>query len=241
MLGGLIHRGFSAGKEGGSPAVIQPLSVTENGQYEAPKGVDGFNPVIVDVSGSGDISRLDLLNSAVTLGEITPVDLWTVKIKWSKNALGGSCSTTATGINVYFTTYWACFYKNGEFKFAEPISGVTQAVDRLAYNYLSDGSMYVSFKTEYSNVSIGTITGITTKRTPLTIEYANVMYHEHMIWYDQYGNITSESEYDGSYESFSSNEVIFRNYHIAICRSDRENYNNDIIEFISDLWGNWSN
>ena len=228
-------------EEGGSPAVIQSLSVTQNGRYDAPAGVDGFNPVIVDVSGSGDISRLDLLNSAVTLGEITPVDLWTVKIKWSKNALGGSCSTVATGINVYFTTYWACFYKNGEFKFAEPISGVTQAVDRLTYNYLSDGSMYVGYKCEYSNVSIGTITGITTKRTPLTIEYANVMYHEHMIWYDQYGNITSESESDGSYDTISNDKVIFKDYYTAICRSDRENYNNDIMEFISDLWGNWSN
>ena len=48
MLGGLIHRGFSSGKEGGSP-VIQSLSVTQNGRYEAPEGVDGFNPAIVNV------------------------------------------------------------------------------------------------------------------------------------------------------------------------------------------------
>lgn len=34
---------------GGSPAVIQSLTVTQNGRYEAPKGVDGFNPVIVNV------------------------------------------------------------------------------------------------------------------------------------------------------------------------------------------------
>ena len=196
--------------------------------------------IMMSGGGGGDISRLDLLNSAVTLGEITPVDLWTVKIKWSKNALGGSCSTTATGISVYFTTYWACFYKNGEFKFAEPISGASK-VDRLSYKYLSDGSMYVTDETEYSNVSIGTITGITTRRTPLSIEYANVTFHEHSIWYDQYGNITSESESDGSYDTISNDKVIFKDYYTAICRSDRENYNNDIMEFISDLWGNWSN
>lgn len=34
---------------GGGAAVIQSLSVTQNGPYEAPKGVDGFNPVIVNV------------------------------------------------------------------------------------------------------------------------------------------------------------------------------------------------
>ena len=29
--------------------VIQPLKVTENGKYPVPEGVDGFNPVTVDV------------------------------------------------------------------------------------------------------------------------------------------------------------------------------------------------
>ena len=33
----------------GGSGVIQSLSVTQNGPYEAPKGVDGFNPVIVNV------------------------------------------------------------------------------------------------------------------------------------------------------------------------------------------------
>lgn len=37
---------------GGSP-VINPLSVTENGTYTAPSGVDGYSPVTVNVSGGG--------------------------------------------------------------------------------------------------------------------------------------------------------------------------------------------
>ncbi len=37
---------------GGSP-VIQSLSVTENGTYTAPSGVDGYSPVTVNVSGGG--------------------------------------------------------------------------------------------------------------------------------------------------------------------------------------------
>ena len=36
-------------EEGGSPAIIQSLTVTQNGKYDAPAGVDGFNPVIVNV------------------------------------------------------------------------------------------------------------------------------------------------------------------------------------------------
>lgn len=34
---------------GGSPAVIQPITITENGPYEAPVGTDGYNPVNVAV------------------------------------------------------------------------------------------------------------------------------------------------------------------------------------------------
>lgn len=34
---------------GGSPAVIQPIIITENGKYEAPEGTDGYNPVNVSV------------------------------------------------------------------------------------------------------------------------------------------------------------------------------------------------
>lgn len=40
-------RGKSSG--GGAEAVIEPLSVTENGTYIAPSGVDGYSPVTVDV------------------------------------------------------------------------------------------------------------------------------------------------------------------------------------------------
>lgn len=34
---------------GSADPVIQPLTVTENKKYEAPAGVDGFNPVLVNV------------------------------------------------------------------------------------------------------------------------------------------------------------------------------------------------
>ena len=36
---------------GGGSAVIQSLSVTQNGTYTAPSGVDGYSPVTVNVSG----------------------------------------------------------------------------------------------------------------------------------------------------------------------------------------------
>ena len=48
---GSITTGTGTG--GGGGAVVQPLSVTTNGTYTAPSGVDGYSPVTVNVSGGG--------------------------------------------------------------------------------------------------------------------------------------------------------------------------------------------
>ena len=42
---------------GGGEAVVQPLSVTQNGTYNPPSGVDGYSPVTVNVSGGGTIDK----------------------------------------------------------------------------------------------------------------------------------------------------------------------------------------
>ena len=58
---------------GGGGAVVQPLSVTENGTYTAPSGVDGYSPVTVNVSGGGGwtsdgIATNTEPNGAIVLG-----------------------------------------------------------------------------------------------------------------------------------------------------------------------------
>ena len=40
---------------GGGEPTIEPLSVTVNGTYTAPSGVDGYSPITVNVSGSGAV------------------------------------------------------------------------------------------------------------------------------------------------------------------------------------------
>ena len=37
---------------GGSASVIEPITITENGTYEAPNSVDGYNPIMVNVGGN---------------------------------------------------------------------------------------------------------------------------------------------------------------------------------------------
>lgn len=41
---------------GGGEPTIEPLSVTANGTYTAPSGVDGYSPITVNVSGGGSLS-----------------------------------------------------------------------------------------------------------------------------------------------------------------------------------------
>ena len=47
----VFMNGFALGSSNGTnkKSIIQPLSVASNGTYEVPKGVDGFNPVTVNV------------------------------------------------------------------------------------------------------------------------------------------------------------------------------------------------
>lgn len=49
---------LTQGTASGGSAVIQPLSVTQNGTYTAPTGVDGYSPVTVNVSGGGGASNI---------------------------------------------------------------------------------------------------------------------------------------------------------------------------------------
>ena len=48
-----VAKALSGSGGGGGEPVIEALSVTENGTYTAPSGVDGYSPVTVNVSGGG--------------------------------------------------------------------------------------------------------------------------------------------------------------------------------------------
>lgn len=67
----LANIDFVPGQGGGGEAVIRSLDVTENGTYSAPSGVDGYNPVNVNVSGGGSITpeEQDALDTLVNSSE----------------------------------------------------------------------------------------------------------------------------------------------------------------------------
>lgn len=62
-------------KISGGSGVIEPLTITENGTYEAPEGVDGYSPVVVNVAGGGGGEKILYMDAALlSAGGAYPVD-----------------------------------------------------------------------------------------------------------------------------------------------------------------------
>ncbi len=54
---------------GGSPPVIIPITITKNGHYEAPEGIDGYNPIDVNVPDRYDEGYKDGYKDAKDLNQ----------------------------------------------------------------------------------------------------------------------------------------------------------------------------
>lgn len=58
---------------GGGEPTIEPLSVTANGTYTAPSGVDGYSPITVNVSGGLHIGSVSLSTNWTGSGPYTQI------------------------------------------------------------------------------------------------------------------------------------------------------------------------
>lgn len=95
----LANIDFVPGQGGGGEAVIRSLDVTENGTYSAPSGVDGYNPVNVNVSGGSSITpeEQDALDTLVNSSEGV---LNTVEIK------ANNLNQMTWGYGDFFSNYY---------------------------------------------------------------------------------------------------------------------------------------
>ena len=68
--------GYVKGKKdgGGGTDNIKSLTVTENGTYSAPEGVDGYNPVEVNVTSSSSTSPIDTIKKYTKIAELDIFD-----------------------------------------------------------------------------------------------------------------------------------------------------------------------
>lgn len=109
----------------GGGKVIQPLTITANGSYEAPEGVNGFNPVLVNVP-SGFT-----LYDAANLPTIAEYTAGNSKLKLNLRENGYQSISISMGnyspINYYnyHQIYSVWYYKNTPF-LAVPTGGVLQ-------------------------------------------------------------------------------------------------------------------
>lgn len=93
---------------GAAEPVIEPLEVTANGTYTAPAGVDGYNPVTVNVSsGGGNENVLDSILS--TSGTLTITG-------WSD-----------------FPTNWYFVYSNGSFEVAQSAVDILTSRENVSF------------------------------------------------------------------------------------------------------------
>lgn len=113
--------GFAIGS-GNSISVnpnIKPLNVYKNGEYNAPIGVDGYNPILVEVTDP----RAQKLDDAVELWRADIDDIWNVRVKILSDVDIRQLIdfNTANGGYISHITYWGlyfCIYMGNSFMFA---------------------------------------------------------------------------------------------------------------------------
>ena len=146
---------------GGDP-VIQPLTITENGQYEAPEGVDGFNPVEVKVASSSS-SLIDSVKKFTKIAELDILEGYKVVFSWDpeltyRTGYAPSADSWASGkysylSRVYFdSSIWGALYHGDVLIEAQRVY-IDHAINQYANNY--DGSLGpLSETVRYANIKV---------------------------------------------------------------------------------------
>lgn len=189
---------------GGDP-VIQPLTVTENGKYEAPKGVAGFNPVEVKVASSSS-SLIDSIKKFSKIAELDILEGYKVVFSWDpeltfRTGYAPSTDSWASGkysylSRVYFdSSIWASLY-HGDVLIEALRVYPDFACNDYANNY--DGSLGPLYETvRYANIKV--MSGPTfTKRNNNKFFDVNMTISRDSIVTNF--DISEQTTYNGTYE-----------------------------------------
>lgn len=201
----------------GGGANIQPLTIIQNGTYNAADyGCDGFEPVVVNVpSGGGSDPRIEAIENAKTIFSTDVANGWSMEVKLVEvnhyNLELGMNSTTEQPYisrrNCTTHVFYLAVYHNGEFCFARSSSGSgagTPASNVYEIFDVYNGNVYLSRKIEWgvvddagtftqgeivvSPASSFTINGFRSADVDLTAFYV-----EKTTYFSPNGGITNES------------------------------------------------
>lgn len=146
---------------GGSEPVIESLSVTENGTYEAPSGVDGYNPITVNVSGGGGggIGTLLLTQTlgAVSTTSTSAIDLGitlTVPNINSYDILLVESSRSATDYNRHISTVALVVLLNSDSPGCEEAKATSLISTRIQFKMGSGSSAFLQSRASNSAYGI---------------------------------------------------------------------------------------
>lgn len=126
---------------GGGSAVVEPLSITQNGTYNPPSGVDGYAPVTVNVSGGGGSPFITASFQGLSYGYVS-------QATGVPNGMWSGWSTKTNRVEIYEI-------EAGNYVYVPHAqSSATNARRRLALFY---GKSYTDFDYSVNNAGSGTI------------------------------------------------------------------------------------
>lgn len=150
---------------------IKPLNVYKNGEYNAPIGVDGYNPILVDVKDP----RVQKLDDAVEYYRINIDDYWNIRIKIASDVDNSQASSfnPLNGGYDYFVTFWNiyhCVYLNDNFMYAVGSNAWNNKLYTSYFSWESPPNVVASTEEINSfNIESGSATFRNSNRNFLTI------------------------------------------------------------------------
>lgn len=171
--------------QGGGSAVVQPLSVTQNGTYTPPSGVDGYAPVTVSVSGGGTSSNdllfhFDDFNNSGKMAAVfynkTGYEISNEQSKFGGTSLKISSSPNSGGA-VYFEGGFTFGNHDFTFDFWFYTTSTSSAQCVVSFNYRSLGLYVNSFTNLGPNLASSSDSWSESRPVTLQQSIANGWHH----------------------------------------------------------------
>lgn len=181
---------LGSGNETSKKAIIQPLSITENGIFKVPEKVDGFNPVLVNVPQSFTLN--DIVNLPTIIEYTSGDSKFELKIKENGYQYIGISMTYYRPIVYYdnYLIYSVWYYKSIPF-FAIPTSNISQKqIDYLK----GDNDIYLREIDLYKNYQFNASVILNTLSQPTSVSLKYTYVFDQTV-FDEGGSQPSHGEY----------------------------------------------